>query len=688
MGAAIAFVFALVGTTTAFAEPIAPVEPSPARADPPTPNTDSAEPPPNDTKPAAPRASTEGPDEVRVRGLKKKEATAPKETIGSREIRRLPGAFGDAFRAVEALPGVTPIVSGIPYFFVRGAPPGNTGFFIDGIRVPGLFHLGVGPAVMYPALVDRVDLYKGAYPVSFGRFAGGVISADTIRPSDRARADLTLRLFDAGALVEAPLGTSHDGADPKGTALVSGRYGYPGLLLSIFAPDAGLAYWDYQTRASYKLSDRDTISVFAFGSYDSISQRGMDADGVPDKQLTEIVNIQFHRVDLRWDRRLNSSGAIRAAVTFGYDRTASEDFSARSFVVSTRVVAEDRVSNAVQVRAGADMLTQIYRFRLGLGGSTANDVGADQPKELEGGALTDSNMATWFDVPLKLAPRVEMTPGIRSDLFTSRGQGNARAVPSFDPRLTTRIGLGPLTHVGAVGLAHQPAAFPLPIPALTFAQLRRGLQTGYHLSQGLETPLPWDFTASATTYLHTYTGLVDLASPCDSDGARCDSSSTRGRSLGLEVMLKRHVNKRVSGWLSYTLSRSTREAYDAVLRRTTSVLSQFDRTHVLNALVALDLGHGIHAGVRYAAYSGVPYSTFSELLTPNARTRAFHRIDVRFEKRWYPAPNRSFAFTAEMFNVLLMKEAIGVTCTTLPKGCQAEEIGPIAIPSIGFEGTL
>ena len=75
-------------------------------------------------------------------------------------------------------------------------------------------------------------------------------------------------------------------------------------------------------------------------------------------------------------------------------------------------------------------------------------------------------------------------------------------------------------------------------------------------------------------------------------------------------------------------------------------------------------------------------------LLPNARTPTFHRIDLRLEKRWIQPGGRSFAITAEMFNALLMKEAIGVTCSGLPQRCKPEEIGPIAIPSLGFEGTL
>lgn len=640
---------------------------------------------PGPDAPARAPAPDTGPDEVRVKGSKRSDPTAPKDTIGGREIRQVPGAFGDAFRALESLPGVTPIVSGIPYFFVRGAPPGNTGFFVDGVRVPGLFHLGVGPAVMYPAIIDKVDLYKGAYPVSFGRFAGGILSADTVRPGERARADWTVRLFDAGALVEVPFGKSTENEAPRGTLLASGRYGYPGLLLSIFAPDAGLAYWDYQTRATYRLSDRDQISVFAFGSYDSVSQRE-ETNGIPNEHLTEVLNIQFHRIDLRWDRKLSATGSIRAATTFGYDRTGSQEFAARSWMFGSRVHAQERISKSVQVRAGAALWMQTFDFRLGSSGEAEAPTPDEAPTEGAVGVQKDANAGVWVDAPLEIAPRVEVTPGLRADLFTSRGIGKPRAIPALDPRVTTRIGIGPVYHLGAIGIAHQPAAFPVPIPALTFAQLRRGLQGGYHLSQGLEVPLPADLTATVTGYLHTYTGLVDLAQQCDVDDPRCDPAGTRGRSVGLEMMLKRNLGKRVGGWLGYTLSRSTRDAYDVTLRKVTSRLSEFDRTHVFNAVLSVDLGRGWRTGGRYTLYSGIPYSTVSELLLPDARTPAFHRVDLRVEKRWIQQNGRSFALTVEMFNALLMKEAIGVTCTGAR--CKPEQIGPIAIPSLGFEGTL
>ena len=41
-------------------------------------------------------------------------------------MRDVPGAFGDPFRVVDTLPGVVPVLSGLPYVYVRGAPPAGT----------------------------------------------------------------------------------------------------------------------------------------------------------------------------------------------------------------------------------------------------------------------------------------------------------------------------------------------------------------------------------------------------------------------------------------------------------------------------------------------------------------------------------------------------------------------------------
>ena len=83
----------------------------------------------------------EPPEEVNVHGTRRE---IGQTTLSATDVREMPGAFGDPFRAIEALPGVVPLTSGLPYFYIRGAPPNDNGYYVDGIRVPLLFHVGIG----------------------------------------------------------------------------------------------------------------------------------------------------------------------------------------------------------------------------------------------------------------------------------------------------------------------------------------------------------------------------------------------------------------------------------------------------------------------------------------------------------------------------------------------------------------
>ena len=95
------------------------------------------------------------------------------------------------FARSRSRPASRPSSRACPYFYVRGAPPGNVGYFFDGVRVPYLFHFGLGPSVIHPALVARTDIHKGGYPAALGRYAGGIVDVEAtaaVRPRCTARA--------------------------------------------------------------------------------------------------------------------------------------------------------------------------------------------------------------------------------------------------------------------------------------------------------------------------------------------------------------------------------------------------------------------------------------------------------------------------------------------------------------------
>ncbi len=654
------------------------------------------------TSPASPTPPAEQVEEVTVHGVK---GEPGREEMTSGEVKQLPGAFGDAFRAIEAMPGVTPIVSGLPYFLVRGAPPGNTGFFIDGVRVPALFHLGVGAAVVHPGLIDRVDFYPGGYPARFGRYTGGILSGELTPPAERTHAEASVRLLDAGGLVDVPI------ADGRGEIEASGRYGYPGPLLSLFAPNVGLQYWDYQTRARWRLDDRNEIGAFIFGSYDDLTSLDSSTG-----KWQELLGIQFHRVDLRWDHKTGDTGHLRVALTLGYDRSeagssssstttvngpegptpqtvsTSSQYAIESETVGLRSEWMDALSPEIDARVGSDVVVEPYQVVApGTGPFNTNNASSALGSSASNFTQVDVNGGLYGELDWRPTPRVDLRPGLRLDAFTSRSptgtsllggdSGTGRAAGGVDPRLAGRWEMTPwLAWIAALGVAHQASNIPLPSPGLQFAQLARGLQSTFQYSAGAEVQLPLKFTATLDAFLQDYTGIADLYETCPPGETSCTFD---GRAVGMELIVKRKLTERFTGWLSYTLSSSTRDSF--FLNRWMTRLSEFDRPHVVNLVLAADLGKRWRAGARLMAYSGLPYSTSTGIEgPPNAREPPFMRLDVRLEKKWQ-ALGGTLTLVFEWLNALLSQESFGTTCSGQVPQCTPQEIGPITFPSIGVE---
>ena len=188
--------------------------------------------------PEPPAARAPEVEEVTVSGSRP--TSSPMERrLGRSEVRLVPGAFGDAYRAIEVMPGVVPTVSGLPYYYIRGAPPSAVGYFIDEVRVPYVFHFALGPSVIQPAIISDVALHPAAFPARYGRFAGAVVTGSTRDPASELHGEAQVRLFDAGAYVETPL------ANGRASAGIGGRYSYTAALFSLVAPDTTIDYRDY-----------------------------------------------------------------------------------------------------------------------------------------------------------------------------------------------------------------------------------------------------------------------------------------------------------------------------------------------------------------------------------------------------------------------------------------------------------
>jgi hypothetical protein len=696
----------LVSPPTAASAPVSPVtQPQPTAADSPTP----ASAPPTSTPPsaadsAAPTPQSQTPPSAANAPARERASTPPSAAAsapaddeplyGARahahlvqpgslrlvlaEMRDLPGAFGDPFRAVDALPGVVPVLSGLPYFFIRGSPPAGTLYVYDDIPVPTLFHLAVGPAVIHPLMVGPITLYAGVAPARYGRLTGGVIVGEGPAAGDgQTHVEAELRLLDASGYVQTnALG---------GTVTAAVRYGYPALLLSLFSPDVTLAYWDYQLRYDVDLDPRLHFELVTLGSYDSF--------GVSD-QPGQAVSIQFHRFEPRLIYRKGKT-EYGAALLFGWEESGlGSEFKLKATRIGPRLWWEEHFGERNRLRLSADMQGISGNFSSVVApgdiNRDTNDIG------LVGNVRARSLWGVQAELGLRPWTALELQLGARADAWVQAG--GAEAV--IDPRLRVILHASDKLdfHIAA-GVVHQPAVFFLPLPGISDLANDKGLQTALQSEAGVGWDSPFDLRVELQLFLHRYENLVftDALLLGDTIERLCDSAKTgldcggyttpkriNGLSYGFELFLRRPITERLSGFVSYTLAFSTVDNI-AGLHYTPS----WDVRHVANLVLQWQIGAGFSAGLRWFVRSGKSAGEyepdFAQLTRIEQRLPWFTRLDLETAYAW-PTSWGRMRVALEWFNVTMSREPEDSACSGLPLSCHTVYLPAIFFPNLSVRG--
>lgn len=398
--------------------------------------------------------------ETVVMGQKSRTEIA-RTTLRGREIRHIPGSFGDPFRVIMALPGTTQLMSLLPMPVVRGSSPGNTGFLLDGVRMPLLFHLLAGPSVIHPEFIDQIDFYPGGFPVEYGGYTAGIVDGKTraARP-DEKRYEFGADLTSLGGFVRSPVSKWGNI-----TATVAGRYGYPSLLLKLANADARLNYWDYQARVEGHTGAHHW-TIFALGGSDDLQRRvtiapeapaqSSDPSTEPSTQrqvFQKVAQFQFHRIDVRYQRNVSASddfiqrmGPVedRYQVVLGFDQSqlGNDAPSTRAWNVTSRFSWQRPLMARLKLEGGLQAYVQNSNSstRSNLGSGTDGGVTSIEDKthlpQIPATPQSDNlySVGVWLGSPWRPIDDLIIVPGIRTDVYIS---GNTTKV-SADPRISLR----------------------------------------------------------------------------------------------------------------------------------------------------------------------------------------------------------------------------------------------------------
>lgn len=621
-------------------------------------------------------------DDPYVTVVRKKRARkeVARVTLSRDEVRKIPGTFGDPIRVIENLPGLAraPLAGGA--LIVRGANPQDSGVYFDGVEIPLLYHFGGLTSVVNAEFLETIDFYPGGFGARYGRATAGVVDVESRDlKMDDFKGAAEMDLLDAGFFFGGPLKLS-DSHTLR--FAVAARRSYidgilPALIEAFTPPDtqtltAAPVYWDYQAKVALNLDAHNKLQLFGFGSQDDLAViiRGVNEDEVADFG----TSTQFHRAVLRVDSKYGAwrhrfqpmIGLDVAAFGASSDTGINAGTESTNFSWGLRDTLDYQPAPWLRLTAGLDIQNSTFGFDANL--PVPASVGAFPRAEPEIAGTNQrfrNNGAQYLlggYVEAEVGPLAGLTflPGVRFDHNTfsfdeeTLPDGTVReastvSFANVDPRLTVRWEvLKDMVFKGAFGAYHQP---PQPLQTLRpFGTPDLTQPTAYQWIAGVEAPLSGLMSVDLQWYYTRRTNLVQRSSYTRDLGNGvlepvAFTNEGRGRTFGLELLLRHELTDHLFGWIAYTLSRTeidTSESRDAY------VLTSFDQTHILTIVAQTKLPYKITLGGRFRLVSGAPQNTLiggvNDLDTANfnslnnslvkSRKTPFNQLDIRVDRKW------------------------------------------------------
>lgn len=602
-------------------------------------------------------------DEVVVFGERDRPPEVTRRSLTTQEIRRVPGTFGDPVKVIQTLPGAARSPFGTGLLIIRGANPEDSGVYIDGIRVPLVYHLTGTTSVIAPDLVGSVDYLPGGYAARFGRTSAGTIDVQTIRSIDETRVSAGADVLDAQAYLQTNIKV---GEDKKLGLAIGARRSYIDAFLPLFLSDSAFSikprYWDYQVKLFAPTPAHRELSVFVYGFDDTLGiQTAEDQAQGPDAdtQGNVVTKYNSQRVILQWNERFNDTLELRVTPSVGVDQTLfgvgdSFTLDGATTNIQLRAALAWTPTEAVAITPGIDALTGrwTFAFRAPLRlDDLDNPIGEREATAFEG-AGTVWYPDPWLRLdlrPLEDRDRLLITPSVRLNVlhFTYRDLGEASAPEPFtrnsvDPRISARFELvDGLSLKGSSGLYHQP---PQPQESIGVGQTpdldyERAWNSSFGVEHQVSPSVEWDLEF----FYRDMTRLIDVNDDFEGIGSQPFANVGEGRAYGMELIARHQPTGRFFGWVSYTLSRSERRSRpDADW-----TAFDFDQTHILSAQAGYDLPRDFGVSMQIQYVTGNPdtpldagvydadqafYNGFRVGAVNGQRLPAFFQTSLRFDK--------------------------------------------------------
>lgn len=642
-------------------------------------------------------------------------------TVPLNLVKTLPVLFGerDILKIVQTLPGVQAGQEGTTGFYVRGGNSDQNLVLLDEAPVYNPNHLFGLFSTFNTNALNRVTLIKGGFPAQYGGRLSSILDV-TMREGNTKRfsGEGGIGLIASNLTLEGPIG-GKSGETPRGSFIVSGRRTYFDLLLKPFQKATGQSnytFFDLNAKINYRLGDRNRLYLSAFTGRDNAQYTGASS-------LNYGIRFGNATGTLRWNHLFGPKLFVNTAlITNRYQLSLStlqsgyvallytgiRDFSAKTdweFYPSPRHTV--RWGGILTRHAFAPLATSVRLPRSGKLPPFPTDSIARQ---------FTTEVALYLNDDWAISERLTLTTGLRLPLFWNGTTQYTR----FEPRLSTRYVLSPVSSLKVSytvmnqflqlvpnATASLPTDIWLPSSARVLPQTSQQVAIGwFHNSRDNAYELSVEGYAKQMQHQVLFKEGTQLLVGSDIDQ---NLTFGRGWSVGLETYARKATG-RLTGWISYTLSRTMQQFAD--LNNGQAFPFAYDRRHNLAVVGSYELSSRWTVAGNFTLYTGRPYTLpagrtqingggtlYTDLYADyssrnNARLRPYHRLDVsathKRAKRWLGRPGTSeWVFSVYNLYSRLNPYFVYVTTDGITRQPVARQVSLLPIiPSVSYHITF
>ena len=633
-------------------------------------------------------------DEVEITASpfqKSEESPVSKRTINATEIYRNPGGNRDISKVITSLPGVASTVSFRNDIIIRGGAPNENRFYLDGIEIPNINHFATqgssgGPVGMINVnFIREVDLYSGAFPANRGNALSSVLEFKQIDGNpDRIAKTLTVGSSDFGITLDGPVNN-------KTTFVFSARRSYLQLLFSAIGLPFLPTYNDFQFKTKTKIDDKNQITFIGLGAIDDfvlnkgINDNILSKDSLTVQDYDDIESnnyiLGYIPVTTQWNY------AVGANWTHFKDNSFQNYVFSRNHLNNRSVKYKDNnevpdnllqnyVSEEIENKFRFENTIRKNGWKINFGTGIEHVTFKNNTFQkiiyqnisdtLEFESVLNFVKTSFFGQISKKAldNKLIASFGIRTDQ-NSYSKEMSNPLKQLSPRLSVAYAIGEKSSLNFnIGQYFQ-------LPAYTVMGYRNNENqlvnkvneityiNNKHIVFGLETN-PGNFSkVTLEGFYKKYDNypfllgdsisLANLGGDFGVIGNEPVTSTSEGRSYGIEFLAQKKLNKSFYGILAYTWVRS--EFKD---KNDNYVPSAWDNKHIISMTGGIKLKNDWEIGMRFRFSGGSPYTPYNDTISSlinvwdvnsfgvfdynqlnGERLKSNHGLDVRIDKKWY-----------------------------------------------------